>query len=406
MRVLIIAQYFPPDMGGGATRAYNVAKGLLHRDCVVTVVTAFPHYPTGNIPKEYRRKLFSTEYEEGLRVIRTYVPPLASRAIARRILLFISFAVSSLFVLPLIRNVDVVWAANPNIVAVFPSSIYGILKHCPVIQNADDLWPEALYDLGVNKESFLMKLAESSARIAYALASAITPVSPAYVSVIVSKYGVDTRKIHVIPAGVDSDVFSFEKSKEFRKGQKKFKVLYIGAFSLAYDFDQVFRAAELLDSYPDLEFIIQGGGELANALKSRVKEMRLRNVTIVDKIVNRKEVARILAKADVLLLPLSGLGSIEMGISSKLYEYQASGKPIICCSNGQPAQYVSKTRAGVVVDPGDFKNLSKAILYLYTNKDAARALGDAGAQYVKNNLSCEQIGLKMEGVFRFALEHR
>ena len=26
MRVLILAQYFPPDMGGGATRAYNAAK--------------------------------------------------------------------------------------------------------------------------------------------------------------------------------------------------------------------------------------------------------------------------------------------------------------------------------------------------------------------------------------------
>ena len=29
MRVLVLAQYFPPDMGGGATRAYNVAEGLL-----------------------------------------------------------------------------------------------------------------------------------------------------------------------------------------------------------------------------------------------------------------------------------------------------------------------------------------------------------------------------------------
>ena len=29
MRVLIIAQCFPPYMSGGATRAYNVAEGLL-----------------------------------------------------------------------------------------------------------------------------------------------------------------------------------------------------------------------------------------------------------------------------------------------------------------------------------------------------------------------------------------
>ena len=56
LKVLIIAQYFPPDMGGGATRAYNVAKGLKLNGCEVTVVTAFPHYPSGNVPERYRWK--------------------------------------------------------------------------------------------------------------------------------------------------------------------------------------------------------------------------------------------------------------------------------------------------------------------------------------------------------------
>ena len=36
MRVLVIAQYFPPDMGGGATRASNVVKGSLGKSCDVT----------------------------------------------------------------------------------------------------------------------------------------------------------------------------------------------------------------------------------------------------------------------------------------------------------------------------------------------------------------------------------
>jgi len=45
LRVLILAEYFPPDMGGGATRAYNVARGLVLNGCEVTVVAAFPHYP-------------------------------------------------------------------------------------------------------------------------------------------------------------------------------------------------------------------------------------------------------------------------------------------------------------------------------------------------------------------------
>lgn len=29
MHILVIAQLFPPDMGGGSTRAYNAVKGLV-----------------------------------------------------------------------------------------------------------------------------------------------------------------------------------------------------------------------------------------------------------------------------------------------------------------------------------------------------------------------------------------
>jgi hypothetical protein len=55
MRVLVVAQYFPPDMGGGATRAYNVARGLLKAGCRVTVVRLFRIIRMGM----FQRALFS-----------------------------------------------------------------------------------------------------------------------------------------------------------------------------------------------------------------------------------------------------------------------------------------------------------------------------------------------------------
>ena len=56
LKVLVLAQYFSPDMGGGSTRATNVVKGLLSKGCGVTVVAAFPHYPHGKVSNEYRGK--------------------------------------------------------------------------------------------------------------------------------------------------------------------------------------------------------------------------------------------------------------------------------------------------------------------------------------------------------------
>lgn len=45
----MIAQHFPPDRGGGATRAYNMTKGMVLSGCDLTEIAAFPHHPTGNI---------------------------------------------------------------------------------------------------------------------------------------------------------------------------------------------------------------------------------------------------------------------------------------------------------------------------------------------------------------------
>ena len=56
--VLIIAQYFPPDMGGSSSRAYNVAKGMAKLGHNVNVITAFPHYPNGYVVTNLHRKAF------------------------------------------------------------------------------------------------------------------------------------------------------------------------------------------------------------------------------------------------------------------------------------------------------------------------------------------------------------
>jgi len=400
MHVLVIAQLFPPDMGGGSTRAYNVVKGLTSLGHKATVITAFPHYPTGKIPREYRWKLISVETVGKAKVIRVWVPPVASKGLARRLVLFVSFIGSSLFALPFVGDVDVLWAANPNILSVYSALVYRFFKRCPTVQNADDLWPEELYNLGILNSRILRKIAESIARLAYATSKAVTPISPAYVDVIVNKYEVDSRRVHVVPAGADLDNFRASVVKCEKEGDI-FKVLYIGALSPAYDFDYVLEAANMLSSENRIKFIIQGQGELGEQLMLKIRAMNLHNVDAILRVVSRRKVAEVLRSADVLLLPLRKLE--YTGISSKLYEYQASGKPIICCARGQPARYIAKTGSGIIVTPGDYDGLSKAIVFLFNNRDVAEKMGNAGRKYVEENLSCEKIGLKLEEIFKATL---
>jgi glycosyltransferase involved in cell wall biosynthesis len=407
MNVLIIAQYFPPDLGGSATRAYNVAKGLTINGCNVTVVSAFPHYPHGNIPPEYRWKPFKVEWIGKIRVIRTFILPLKSEGLSRRILLSTCFIFTSLFAIPLVGKVDVIWAANPDVVAMVPALAYGLIKRRPATTNVDDLAIEDLYDLNLIKRSSVSaSIIELLAKFLYNEMKAITPISPGYVGSLIEKYGVDEKRIHVVYGGVDLNIFKPKSSEQNNPKKDEFIVLYSGAFSIAYDFNQVLNAAKILEEKEDkVKFILQGKGELVNQIRFNIKKFGLRNVVVIDKLLSREEVAELLNKADVLIQPLGDYGKPHMGISTKLYEYQAVGKPIICCSAGQPAKYVEETKSGIVVKPGDYEALANAILYLKNNLEYAKKLGNSGRKYVKNNLSIEEVGKRMKTVFVNVLEH-
>ncbi len=400
MRVVIISQYFPPDMGGGATRAQNAARGLTSVGCDVTVVAAVPHYPRGDIPKRYRWKPLVIENHDGITLIRTFVPPVSSQGLLRRIILFLSFVFSSLLALFYIRRPDVVWTANPNVISVFPGVVYRKLFGCLLVQNVDDLWPEALADLGTKNGVLIDSIGPAVAQMAYSLVDGITPISEGYVSTLTDKYHVPPQKIRVVKAGVDIDRFCCH-DEGTAGGADLFRVLYIGAFSPAYNFEQVFEAARQLSAHEDIVFTVQGGGEEAARLRRLEEQAGVANIHVVEKIVSREEVARELVGADALLLPLCGVGSIEMGISSKLYEYQAAGKPILCCSSGQPGAYVLESRSGIVIEPGNAKALAEAVLFLKQNPERARQLGENGRRYVEEHLTVDAIGRQLAEFFEW-----
>lgn len=392
--IVIIAELFPPDMGGGSTRASNVVKGLVKQGCYVTVVTAVPHYPYGKDTVGYTFRPLSVENGRGYRVVRVSVPPLPSMGIFNRLILFATFSLMSLLGYPYSSGAQVIWAANPNVISFFPASVYGFLRGCPVVQNVDDLWPEAPAQLGMMSSSLFVRIAGCIAGFVYRSASALTPISPEYVDVIIRNYSADPEKIYVIPSGVDTDVFKPGDSEK----NGFFKVLYIGSFSVAYDFDCVLKAAELLREYDDVRFMLQGAGETLDRVRSSVTEMKLSNVDVINRIVSRKEVADALRSADVLLLPLGDSLSVQQGISSKLYEYQAVGKPIICCSNGMPGTYVSKTKSGLIVKPGDYEEMANSIIFLKDHMENSYKLGENGRRFVEDTLSIEKISLKVKHV--------
>jgi glycosyltransferase involved in cell wall biosynthesis len=394
LNVLVLAQYFPPDMGGASTRASNVVKGLLKKECKVTVVAAFPHYPKGEVPKQYRHKVITSEIIGGAKVFRVWIPALPHSSALNRIILHLCFCVSSLFALPFVFKVDVMWAANPNLFSFFPSLVYAVMKRVPVVRNVDDLWPEVFYELGYVKSKLAQKVLDFLAWFSYVVPAAVTPISEGYKRCIVSKYGVSPEKVHVVEVGVDN----IKPITSSTKSNDRFTVMYSGVLGLGYDFDVVLDAAQLLAEYADVVFVIRGVGEKASQLKEAISERGLVNVVLDTSFLPKNELNALLDSADAFVLPMADMNFVEQGLPTKVFEYQAYGKPVFCVSGGEPARYVESTNSGLIVKPNDAQGFAEAVISLYKDGEFGAELGQNGKKHVSERLTSQKIGKRMYDV--------
>lgn len=387
MKILVIAQLFPPDIGGACTRATNVINSLAKLGNEIVVLSAFPRNQK-NIKKNFGYKAFVHYNEENKNLFRVWIPHLPYSGFLERLILYISFCISSLFPLVIINKIDVIWCANVNFFSMFPAIIYSILNKAPIVRNVDDLWPEAIYDLGLIKSSLIKKILNFISKILYIIPKAITPISLSYKKFLITNYKINSNKIHVIKHGVDTSIYY-----PVHANSQEFIVMYSGNLGIGYDFEILLKAAQYLIS-ENITFIIRGFGVMYDEIKNNIEKYDLNNVHLDNKIVDMSTLRIILNSANIFVVPKKGRYASEMGLPTKILEYQACEKPIICVSNGESAKYIISTKSGLVVKPGDYHSLVKSILYLRDNPNIANKLGNSGRKYIMNNLSIENIGKK------------
>jgi len=167
--------------------------------------------------------------------------------------------------------------------------------------------------------------------------------------------------------------------------------MYSGALNVGYDFDTVIKSAKILEKHP-IQFIIRGTGDLKEKLQKMKKSMDIKNLEINTELLPEKELITLLNLADIFLLPMSSVKGIDSGLPTKIMEYQALGKPIICISNGEAGKYISKTNSGLVTKIHDPDKLAELILNLIKDPQLASTLGKNGLTNAQTNLTIEGIG--------------
>ena len=393
--LLVLSQYFPPDVSGGATRAFNYSKCLEQQGYNVTVVTAHPHQH-GPVPENYRNKLTKKEKFCNLNLIRVWIPSLLHSSIKNSAILNFSFCISSLFPLFSLKSKpDVILAFEPNLFSIIPAYIYSKIRGGVVILIVDDMWPELLYEHKILKSSLLKRILVSLAKFSYNYSKHIIPLNIEVKELIHNSYGINNDKIDVISHGIDESIFTFTKKNR----QKVFTLMYSGSLNTSYDFDIILNAAKNLKN-KNIQFIIRGKGKQLSYLQKQKIEFQIDNLIIDSSFVPVENLSSILSKADVLLVPMVKGDSINASLPTKILESQAIGRPIISCSSGAIGDYVQTTNSGINVNEGDFDGFLKAILKLESNEQLCQEFGQNGRNFIEKNHTFEIIGNTLSSIIQ------
>ena len=175
MRVLLVSQYYAPEVGATQNRMTAFAHGLAERGHRVTVVCEQPNHPQGVFREGYGRRPLMRRTERGTRVHRLWVAASPRKTTARRLAFYGSFAGgAALDVGALARRHDVVVATSPPLPGALAAAAVARVARRPFVLDVRDLWPAAAEALGELSDPRLVRWATRAERWLYRTSSAVT----------------------------------------------------------------------------------------------------------------------------------------------------------------------------------------------------------------------------------------
>lgn len=405
MRILVVSQYFPPEMGAPAGRFYDFALKWLASGHEVTVVTGFPNFPGGEVHEGYRGRWRQDEEIDGIRVRRSWLFTANRRGLGRPMAYATFLASSSLRVLLARLDYDVVVATIPPPTVGLPGVLAAARRRVPLVLDLRDIWPEAIVQSGRLTNPAVIASFEAVARFLYRRATAITAVTQGWKERLV-EIGVPPQKIHVLPNGVDVARFDARARGELPEafdaldpGSHWFA--YAGILNTPQGLDIVLDGVALLrerdtEAYQKSQFVFVGEGPRGAELRAQAERLGLDRVVFVPR-QPRDAVYALLRRSHAVLVPLRPRKDTST-VPSKIYESLASGRPVLYQAGGEGAAMIRDSGGGRVVPPGDPEALAEAMrTYLRdpgrADEDGRRGRAFVEAHYDRGRIAADFVAL-------------
>ncbi len=389
LRVVLLSQYFPPEVGATQTRMQSFAEYLAARGHQVTVICEFPNHPKGVIPPEYRGRLLEDDRSNPYRILRVWVKSNPEKTRSTRLAFYLSYMALATAVAPLAGRADVVLATTPPLFVGAAGLAVARLKRAPFVLDVRDLWPAAAVALDELSGGVALRAAEVLERWLYRQASVVIGVTRPFcdhIDCVRMKY----PQAVFIPNGT-LDLFFSNSTEDARARlgvtKDRFVVTFAGTHGIAQALPAVLDAAARVNG--EIQFAFIGEGPTKAALQRQAAEHDLRNVIFHPQL-PIEQLPLLLAASDALLVPLAADPIFANFVPSKLFDCMATGRPVILSAQGEAARVLERSGGGIAIEPENPNSLASAAQWLMTHPIEAQEMGRRGREFAHKCLRVVQ----------------
>ncbi|EHI64997.1 glycosyltransferase family 4 protein [Streptococcus pseudoporcinus] len=234
--------------------------------------------------------------------------------------------------------------SKPDVIVVCEAYLYFFAKlffpKTPIITDIVDLWPLSIVEYAdVNPTNPIIKLLYFLEKWAYIKTDALVfsmEGGPNYVREQKYKSKINFDKVFHINMGIDiasSDKYLKQNKNSVDFDKDKENIVYIGSIRKANNIKQICDVALEIQQYPTLNnvfFHIFGNGDELEFLIEYCKKKSIKNIKFYGRIL-KEDIPVILSNSTANILTYKQVNLMKYGGSqSKLFDYLASAKPIIC----------------------------------------------------------------------------
>jgi colanic acid biosynthesis glycosyl transferase WcaI len=393
MRICIVSQYFWPER----FRINDIAQGLIEKGHEVVVLTGLPNYPEGKFSKGYGILGPYREKIEGVEVVRVPLFTRGENRGWRLVLNYLSFFFFASLLAPFVIRGRIdrifVYQLSP-VLAAFPALVLKFVKKAPIILWVTDLWPESLEATGTVQSEKALKLWGRVVKFLYDRCDKILVSSKGFIPKI-QKRGIPLDKLSYWPQwgellfAENRILPDLDISSELPSG---FIVMFAGNIGTSQSFDTIIDAATLLRNEEEIKWVILGDGLMQKWVKQEVEKRGLEKQVFLLGSRPVETMPTYYSKADALLASLKKDPLFAITVPAKIQSYLPSGKPIIASMDGEGAELIRDSKAGVASEASNPQDLSEKVLELYKMSETERSeMGNTGKEYFKNNFQRDDL---------------